>query len=199
MKSGALLTDKAMSQLFERMTYIYGHKWTTLMGDAVDDKGELTLAAKTWQAGLIGITTKQLGKGLERTTISHNAWCPSLPDFRAMCLYRDDVPSVTTLVHVLLKSMRSDENVAKRYQHPIALAIAQDTRFLAYEFRSSSLKQCEAMIQPIYDELLQSGFEDFKPEHYEDQKAIAHQVSTLSPEEAKARFAALKAAIGVFV
>lgn len=166
---------------------------------AIDDRAELTDAAKTWQAGLAGITPAQIGNGFRQAIKSNDEWQPSLPKFRAMCLHRDDVPSVTTLVHVLLKSMRSSENVAKRYQHPIALAIAQDTRFLAYEFRSSSLKQCEAMIQPIYDELLQSGFEDFKPEHYEDQKAIAHKTSTLSPEEAKARFAELKAALGVML
>jgi hypothetical protein len=185
-----------MRQLFERMTYIYAHKWVSVMGDATDDKGELTPSARTWQAGLSGITPQQLSNGLSKVTLSGNAWYPSLPEFRLMCIYRDDIPSITKTVQMLLESMRKGGSIAKRYQHPFVFAIAKNRLFDALNFRGSSVKQCEVIITPIYHEILQTGWNDFFPEHYEDQKALTNEKTKPSPEDVKTRVAQLRTAIG---
>ena len=190
-----MLSTKAISQLFERMTYIYAHKWTSAMGESTAENGELSVAAKTWQAGLSGITTQQISKGLERAALSGNPWSPSLPEFRLLCLYRDDVPSITAIAQILLKSMRTGGTVAERYQHPIILSIAKNRRFDAFQFRTSTMKQCEDIINPIYEELLQNGWDEFKPEHFENQKAIEREIVKPIPDKFKSHFAELRNAL----
>jgi hypothetical protein len=186
-----------MLQLFERMTHIYGHKWTSIMGTAaVNENGDLTDAAKTWQHGLIGITPQQIGNGLKRCLLDNEEWSPSLPKFRAMCIHRDDVPSIPQIVQILLRSLRIDENVAKTYQHPIAYEIARHGQFDATAFRFSNNKQCEDMIKPLYEHFLAVGFEDFKPEHYENHKRLSAPEYKPNKELARKMFAELHNIIG---
>jgi len=191
-----LLSDEDISELFEAMTYIYAHKWVSVMGEATTETGELTTAAKTWQAGLAGITPQQLSNGLSKVTLNGNTWYPSFPEFRLMCIYRDDIPSIAKAIQILLESMRKGGSIAKRYQHPFVFAIAKNRLFDTLNFRGSSVKQCEAIVTPIYHEILQAGWDDFLPEHYEDQKALTHEKTKPSSEDVKVRSAQLRNAIG---
>lgn len=150
------------------------------MGDATDASGELTTAAKTWQAGLTGITPQQLGKGLERAALSGQAWNPSLPEFRALCEHRDDVPSIDQVITIIAKSVPMQGSIAKRYKHPLVLAVAKSDGFDAWLFKTATTKQCTDMVKPIYAKLLQGGWDDFLPEHYEEQKAIAKPLKQTS-------------------
>ena len=160
---------------------------------ATDQTGELTEAAKTWQSGLMGITPQQLGNGLKRLLISDDDWSPSLIKFRKMCLHRDDIPTIEEMAQILTKAARTDGSIVFRYQHSLAFAIAQSRAFDSYDYRFLSAKKCEGYIKPIYDRLLRDGWDEFKPEHYEDQKALSHkhQVS-INRDDALRRFAELK-------
>jgi hypothetical protein len=69
-----------MRRLWLRMTEIYGHRWTSAYG--VDQEAG---AGKTWAQGLAGLTTMQIGLGIERALLSAEEWPPTLPKFRALC------------------------------------------------------------------------------------------------------------------
>ena len=75
------LTDRHVERLWERMGKIYGHKWASSYG--LCDDG-------TWLAGLHDVTPEQIGRGLEKCRISENAWPPTLPEFRAMCIAKPE-------------------------------------------------------------------------------------------------------------
>lgn len=55
---------------------MFGHKWSSSYG-ASDDG--------TWLAGLQGLTTEQIGKGLQRVLDDDTEWPPTLSQFRNMC------------------------------------------------------------------------------------------------------------------
>ena len=73
--------------LWERLTHLYGHKFSAAFGEsAANPDGSLTDVAQTWAGALRGITGAQLAAGLRTCIGSGDAWPPSLPEFRAMCL-----------------------------------------------------------------------------------------------------------------
>lgn len=74
------LTGQHMILLWEKMTRIYGRKWSSI---AESDDG-------TWLQGLRGITPENLSKGLGGIINSGNAWPPSLPEFKRMCVGVDE-------------------------------------------------------------------------------------------------------------
>lgn len=188
--SKSVLSAKTIRQLFQKMTFIYGHKWISIMGDPVDTSGELSVSAKTWQSGLTGITPQQLAKGMERATLSNSTWCPSLQEFRAMCFKRDDVPCVQDIVKILINEPYTAGNVVERYQHSLAYAIARHKQFSVFSFRMSSEEKSEKMVSKIYDDLMVTGWDDFLPEHYE--KPIAIESKKSSPEFAAECLAKIK-------
>ena len=73
--------------LWERMTHLYGHKFSAVFGErATRPDGSLTDVAQTWAGALCGITGAQLAAGLRSCIESGTDWPPSLPAFRAMCM-----------------------------------------------------------------------------------------------------------------
>lgn len=70
-----------MRRLWQRMTEIYGHRWTSAYGE--DAAGS---AGKTWARGLSGVAPAQIAAGLEEALVSADDWPPTLPRFRAMCM-----------------------------------------------------------------------------------------------------------------
>lgn len=73
------LTVEHIERLWERMTMIYGHKWTSAF--AQHDDG-------TWLTGLHDVAPEQIAVGLEACRTSDDPWPPTLPAFRAKCLRR---------------------------------------------------------------------------------------------------------------
>lgn len=71
--------------LWEQMTYLYGHKFTSTNGESAVVDGVLTDVAKTWSIALTGITGDQIATGLQACVNSGNEWPPSVPGFVAMC------------------------------------------------------------------------------------------------------------------
>lgn len=74
-----------MSNLWERMGYIYGHKFTSVYGEVAFDGNELTEAARTWAAGLRELTGDDIAKGLRECIACGESWPPTLPEFVKMC------------------------------------------------------------------------------------------------------------------
>lgn len=77
-----MLSDKQMGQVWERMAYMYGHRWTSNYGP--EDDG-------TWRKGLAGLTPAQIGAGLvkcleRRPGAGEEDWPPTLNEFRDLCL-----------------------------------------------------------------------------------------------------------------
>ena len=64
-------------EIWQRMTEMYGHRWTSQQGEEPND---------TWLRGLHDLSTADLGCGLVACRDSAEGWPPTLPEFRAMCV-----------------------------------------------------------------------------------------------------------------
>lgn len=81
-----------MANLWERLTHLYGHKFTSTFGEAAVKDGKLTGAAQTWASGMRGLTGEQIAQGLracfdraEALPPGKEDWPPTAPEFVAMC------------------------------------------------------------------------------------------------------------------
>lgn len=81
--SSAAREQAVMARLWERMTEIYGHRWISAYGEAVNE---------SWRRGLQGVSVEQIGKGLERLLEQGREWPPTLPEFRALCVTDPSTP-----------------------------------------------------------------------------------------------------------
>lgn len=74
-----------MDRLNERMTEIFGHRWTSQYPrDALD----------TWAKGLGHLTREHIAVGVGNCLAGKLAWPPTLPEFIALCLTPPDLPDV---------------------------------------------------------------------------------------------------------
>lgn len=106
--SASSLTARRIVNLWERLTHIYGHKFSAAFGEsAANPDGSLTEVAQTWQSGLRGATGEHLAHGLRACIESGDEWPPALPAFRKMCLkhtppYHHDVAGRADLAYIAL-------------------------------------------------------------------------------------------------
>ena len=70
-------SSRLMAKLWELMTSMYGHKWTSVHGLADDDG--------MWGKALAGLDGKQIAKGMQACLEQKLTWPPSAPEFRGMC------------------------------------------------------------------------------------------------------------------
>lgn len=71
--------------LWERMSHIYGHKWTSTYGESAVTGVELTDTAKTWASALRDVTGQQIADGLRACLEREDTWPPTLPEFKQLC------------------------------------------------------------------------------------------------------------------
>ncbi len=72
-----LLTSQHVTTLWEKMTRLYGHKWSSV---SESDDG-------TWLDALRGLTPAQLGYGWRKMIdCGEYDWPPSAPEFRRLCV-----------------------------------------------------------------------------------------------------------------
>jgi hypothetical protein len=173
-----ILSDKVVAHIWKRMISIYGHKWASHLGStASNDDGTLTDAAKTWRAGMAGITIDQLRHGFEALILKNHDWPPSLPEFRKLCQakLREIVPSLEEMVTILALASSRQGSLAKRYRHPLALAISQHEGIDVFALRTAKTDEAKRMVRPVYEKMLETGWSGW-PEHaFEEQKAVSHQ------------------------
>ncbi|MCP5158509.1 MAG: hypothetical protein H6975_03675 [Gammaproteobacteria bacterium] len=79
------LAPKGVTALWSRFNHVYGHRWETGYGPALNDQGELTDAAKTWGRALAGFGPDELARGLRGCVERGDGWPPTLPEFIALC------------------------------------------------------------------------------------------------------------------
>jgi len=166
-----LLAENVVTRVWERMTAIYGHKWTAHIGAASTSSGDLTEAARTWQKGLAGVTTTQLGRGFSALIALGNDWPPSLPEFRALCLQAGSaVPSLDETVRILANARSADGSLVDRYRHPLCLAIASGIDMS--ELRCASTSKAMAIVGPVYKRFLASGWAEWPVHAHDRPKAL---------------------------
>lgn len=78
-KESAKLSDPLIERLWEVMTDLFGHKWTSAHDYA--DNG-------TWASFLGDLEPLQIKAGIDRLKDWQEAWPPSATEFRNMCLGR---------------------------------------------------------------------------------------------------------------
>ena len=79
------LSNKIMTNLWERLTHIYGHKFASAYGESAINGNNLTEAARTWSSGLRGLTGEHIANGLRECIACGESWPPTLPEFVKMC------------------------------------------------------------------------------------------------------------------
>lgn len=84
-------SQRAIWEVWARMTAIYGHRWTSAYGEQpwpTDPRtGEVCGegAGSTWRDGLAGVTDEEVRQGLSRCLNREGGWPPALPEFLALC------------------------------------------------------------------------------------------------------------------
>lgn len=103
---------KLMATLWVRMTELYGHKWTSVHGEA-DSSG-------TWGKVLVGMTREQLASGMQACARSDDPWPPSAPEFRKLCEAGGNnlgIPDVTSAWREAVEA--STDPTQWKFSHPI--------------------------------------------------------------------------------
>ena len=156
------------------MAAIYGYKWTNHLGIVADDNGNLTEAAKTWQAGLKGLTTIDMGVGFRWLITEYAEWPPSLPRFRELCFKKnsENIPSLDKVISILTTVLGKKGSVATRYQHPLIYAISQQIDM--HGLRMANFFDGRKIVKQTYDDFIAHGYPDFSEHAYIDPLAITH-------------------------
>ena len=72
-----IASERLMEKLWELMTSMYGHKWTSVHG--LDDGNGV------WARAMGGVTGAQIAHGMQRCLDQKMEWPPSAPQFKSMC------------------------------------------------------------------------------------------------------------------
>ncbi|MGZ8220019.1 MAG: hypothetical protein ACXWT0_00075 [Methylobacter sp.] len=192
-----LLSAPVITKIWKRMVAIYGHKWSSHLGDAMDGV-ELSEAAKTWQLGLTGVTVDQLGLGFQALISSGKDWPPSLTEFRKLCVSQGaSVRSLNEVVSLLVLAKSRQGSLVARYRHPLVLAMAQDSEIDLFFLRTAKTVDARAHVRPVYEKLLSAGWADW-PEHaFENTKGVGRDLPVPDKELGRKSFIGFRTALGM--
>lgn len=107
------MAPRAVAALWSRFSHLYGHRWESTYGPALNDRDEMQPIAATWAKALAGFGPEDLARGLHGCLDREDGWPPTLPEFRALC--RE--PQPTAPYHVPFPHrarLESDELKARR-------------------------------------------------------------------------------------
>jgi hypothetical protein len=176
-----------MAHIWRRMVGLYGHKWGSQYGRVINENGQLSALATDWKRGLSGISAEKIKYGFERLELKilkskEEVWPPSWPEFRKTCesKHSENLPSLDETIQILVMMPNNVSSIAKRYKHPLILAVAAGTDI--FSLRTAKLIDAKRMVKPVYERILESGWPDFPAHAHIEQKAIA----TLKPITSKA-------------
>lgn len=122
-----------MLRLWQRMTEIFGHRWTSTYGET---NTAAAGAGSTWAAALSGMEPEQIRRGIAAAALGADPWPPSLPAFRAACL---GIPSFNT-VAVDLRTARALPMSRLVWSH-----------LDSYAYSRSEIGQANRMLREAYD------------------------------------------------
>lgn len=191
------------------MISLYGNRWTSQFGFVANDNGDLSEFAKEWQIGLSGLSLDQIKRGFDELTArvmntKGECWPPSCwPDFRKLCLssIMTDVPTLDEIVSTLITVSTRQGSLARRYRHPMALAISlaclRDGIDM-FAIRNAKLADAKRMIKPAYEQCLNAGWNDWTEDELKEpdsgQKSLGHD-KPLSKSAGRSFFSGIKAAL----
>jgi hypothetical protein len=81
----APLSLRATAALWQRFNHLYGHRWESGYGPALNERGELSESAATWARALGPFGPEELAQGLRGCLDRSDGWPPTLPEFRELC------------------------------------------------------------------------------------------------------------------
>lgn len=88
------LSERHVVRFFTRMAHLYGHKWTSVYGVAMDG-GKLTPSAHQWAYDLRDMTPEQVVRGLAEVERRGLEWPPGPIEFKRLCL---GIPSLAQVL-----------------------------------------------------------------------------------------------------
>ena len=94
------LPQRAVVALWSRLMHVFGNRFESMYGPALNDAGELTPVATTWARSLRNCTPEQLATGLSACLQNGRDWPPTLPEFWKLChpdpkpLIHRDIPTL---------------------------------------------------------------------------------------------------------
>ena len=183
--STEILSDTVIAHIWRRMVGLYANKWSSQYGRAINEKKQLSGLARDWQRGLSGITPDQLAVGfltLEKIILStpEESWPPAWPEFRKLCLSKNKAnsPTLDEIVSMLISVSARQGSLARRYKHPMALAVSKRDCVDMFALRTAKLVDAKRMIKPAYEQCLKNGWADWTDDDLKEpdsgQKAIGH-------------------------
>lgn len=89
------LSDRHVVRLFTRMAHLYGHRWVSVYGQAVDANGKPTSSARQWLYDLRDMTPEQVALGVAEVETRALEWPPGPIEFKRLCL---QIPSLEQLL-----------------------------------------------------------------------------------------------------
>lgn len=112
---------------------MFGHSWVSQYGPAPDGVG-----GDTWAAVLAGLSTAQIGQGLQALSRVPSDWPPTAPKFRALCL---GIPTIAQ-VRVELRSGNPE---------PSPFARLLWDYLDAYHYRRADMDKADRMLRDAYE------------------------------------------------
>lgn len=76
------ITSKAIETLWDKMSAMFGHRWTASFGEKTDPD-------QVWFRCLQDLTGKDIANGLSAVALSGMEWPPTAPQFRDMCIHHN--------------------------------------------------------------------------------------------------------------
>jgi hypothetical protein len=197
--STEIFSDKVMTKIWVRMLAIYGHKWASHLGAAVDSDGRLSESARTWQQGLVGVSLENLKTAFDALVLEKHEWPPSLPEFRKLCLsgIRGDAPLLDEVVSLLIMARSKQGSLVARYRYPLVLAIAIDSGIDINFLRNAKTQEAKAHVKPVYEKLLATSWPDWPKNAFEDTKALGRDLPVPDKNLGRQTFGNVRASLGM--
>lgn len=129
-----------LRRIWERMAAVYPNRWRAAMGESPQGEGgKLTVYGDTWAKGLAGLTVEELARGLESCLSRADAWPPTLPEFRALCLA---IPS--------LAQVREDLTREHQDREPFTIMVGR--RLDSHRYRQAPTHEADRQLREAYDD-----------------------------------------------
>ena len=97
--------NRRASRLWQRMAELYGHKWTSSMGQSPNE---------SWLRAVSALSDEQLKTGINACLYSDDEWPPSLPEFVGRCKARRENAAMYRNAPLLPAPKSSAETAAEQ-------------------------------------------------------------------------------------
>lgn len=179
------------------MGSIYPGRWHSTMGDspqhparnadgsAHPKAGQLTVAGDTWSRGLAGLTAEQIGHGLTACIARSDAWPPTLPEFRALCL---GIPSL----------LQVREDIARKDSQRAPFTMLVLRHIDSWAFRHADQREAERLLREAYNDAREAVMRgEPLPEPAPEIEHKPEAPKPASPEVARAAMDAIRASLHI--